>query len=35
IGILDTFVKIGAYYFHERVWDRLNFGKRKPPEYNI
>ena len=35
IGILDTAVKIGAYYFHERIWNLLNFGKKKPPEYEI
>ena len=35
IGILDTLVKIGAFYAHERVWNRLNFGKKKPPEYEI
>lgn len=35
IGILDTIVKIGAFYAHERLWNRLNFGKKKPPEYEI
>jgi uncharacterized membrane protein len=35
IGILDTVVKIGAFYAHERVWNRMNFGKEKPPEYQI
>ena len=35
IGILDTVVKIGAFYAHERVWNRMNFGKRKPLEYQI
>ena len=35
IGILDTAVKIGAFYAHERIWNRLNFGKKKPPEYQI
>ena len=35
IGILDTSLKIGAFYVHERVWNRLNFGKTKPPEYQI
>jgi len=35
IGILDTVVKIGAFYAHERVWNRLQFGKKKPPEYQI
>ena len=35
IGILDTLVKLGAFYFHERVWNRFSFGKMKPPEYQI
>ena len=35
IGLLDTAVKLGAFYAHERVWNRLNFGKQKPPEYQI
>jgi len=35
IGLLDTFVKLGAFYFHERFWERLNFGKKKTPEYQI
>ncbi len=35
IGLLDTVVKLGAFYVHERVWNRLDFGKQKPPEYQI
>lgn len=35
IGILDTIVKIGAFYAHERVWNRFQFGKEKSPEYQI
>lgn len=35
IGLLDTLIKLGAFYVHERVWNRLNFGKPKPPEYQI
>ena len=35
IGVLDTTIKIGAFYVHERIWNRLNFGKKKPPEYEI
>ncbi|MHC4431290.1 MAG: DUF2061 domain-containing protein [Planctomycetota bacterium] len=35
IGVLDTAVKIGAFYAHERMWNRLSFGKQKPPEYQI
>ena len=35
IGILDTVVKIGAFYFHERIWHRISFGKYKRPDYEI
>ena len=35
IGIADTLIKLGAYYFHERVWICVNFGKKKPVEYQI
>jgi uncharacterized membrane protein len=35
IGLLDTLVKIGAFYFHERLWQQIKFGKMKPPEYEI
>lgn len=35
IGILDTVIKIGAFYVHERFWNRVDFGKQKPPEYQI
>ena len=35
IGTADLVVKIGAFYVHERVWERIPFGRRKPPEYEI
>ncbi len=35
IGIADTLIKLGAYYFHERAWIGINFGKKKLPEYHI
>ncbi len=35
IGIADTLIKLGAYYFHERAWIRVKFGKLKKPEYQI
>ena len=28
IGLTDTFVKILVYYFHERLWNRLSFGRK-------
>ena len=27
IGALDTLLKFGSYYLHERVWDRTDFGR--------
>ena len=35
IGLIDTVVKVGAFYAHERLWNRLQFGKQKAPEYQI
>jgi uncharacterized membrane protein len=34
-GALDVALKIVAYFVHERMWDRINFGRPKPPEYEI
>ncbi len=35
IGIADSLIKLGAYYFHERAWIGVKFGKLKKPEYEI
>lgn len=35
IGFLDTLIKLGAYYLHERAWIQLNFGRLEQPEYQI
>lgn len=35
IGLLDTVIKLGAYYSHERLWIKVGFGKFKAPEYQI
>ncbi|MFH1715707.1 MAG: DUF2061 domain-containing protein [Planctomycetota bacterium] len=35
IGALDTAIKVGAFYMHERMWNRLSFGKKQAPEYQI
>ena len=32
---LDVVVKLGAYFVHERIWARIEFGRSKPPEYEI
>lgn len=35
IGGSDFFVKIGTYYFYERVWNRFGFGRQRQPDYEI
>ena len=36
IGLVDTLIKLFAYYGHERLWANLRFGTgRQPPEYEI
>lgn len=34
-GAADMVLKIGAYFVHERIWDRIQYGRAKPPEYEI
>jgi len=35
IGLLDTVLKIGAFYGHERLWNKIPLGRKQKPEYNI
>ena len=35
IGVVDSAVKIFAYYGHERLWLKLKFGSSGKPEYEI
>ena len=35
IGLIDTIIKIGAFYGHERLWNKITFGREKKPEYYI
>ncbi len=35
IGLLDTVIKLGIYYAHERAWMRIPFGKVPRPDYEI
>jgi uncharacterized membrane protein len=32
IGIADTLLKLGIYFGHERVWNRLSFGRKEIKE---
>ena len=36
ISGVEVFTKIGLFYFHERLWNRWSFGRKKVvPEYDI
>jgi uncharacterized membrane protein len=36
IGFVELFTKIALYYVHERVWNRIQFGRAKPgQDYQI
>ena len=36
IGLVEICTKPLIYYLHERVWDKIKFGRRLPPiDYNI
>ena len=35
IGVLDTAIKIFVYFGHERLWQRIRYGKLEAPDYQI
>lgn len=36
IGAFELITKTGLYYFHERAWNKITYGKAKiEPEYQI
>lgn len=35
IGFVANAVKMFLYYIHERMWNKSDFGREKPPEYQI
>lgn len=35
IGFGANFVKMFLYYIHERIWNRIKFGRIQSPEYQI
>jgi uncharacterized membrane protein len=32
IGGIEVFTKMALYYFHERAWNRIRFGRVKQPD---
>lgn len=35
IGVLDTTIKLAAYFAHERFWLRVSYGRQQPRDYQI
>jgi uncharacterized membrane protein len=35
IGSIELVTKMILYYFHERAWNKISFGKTKEPDYQI
>lgn len=35
IGLVEIFTKPILYYLHERVWNKIKFGRKKDIEYTI
>lgn len=31
IGFLEVFAKMGLYFLHERLWQKIGFGKKEVP----
>ncbi len=32
IGVVELFTKMILYYAHERIWNRISFGRARVPE---
>jgi uncharacterized membrane protein len=35
IGLIDTLVKLLVYFVHERVWNRIGYGRVVAPDYEV
>ena len=35
IGLIDTAVKLLIYFFHERIWNKVNYGRVSTPDYEV
>ena len=35
IGLIDTVVKLLIYFLHERVWNKINYGRIITPDYEV
>ncbi len=35
VGLLEVFAKMGLYFFHERFWQRIKYGKKEIPSFVV
>jgi uncharacterized membrane protein len=35
IGLIDTLVKLLIYFMHERVWNKIDYGRVPAPDYEV
>jgi uncharacterized membrane protein len=35
IGLIDTAVKLLIYFLHERVWNKIDYGRVSTPDYEV
>jgi uncharacterized membrane protein len=35
IGVIDTTVKLLIFYLHERVWNKIDYGRVSAPDYEV
>jgi uncharacterized membrane protein len=35
IGLVDTTVKLLIYFLHERIWNKINYGRVTTPDYEV
>jgi len=35
IGAVDTTVKLAIYFLHERVWNKIPYGRVTTPDYEV
>ena len=33
VGLLEVFAKMGLYFFHERLWQKIHWGKKEVPSF--
>lgn len=35
IGAIDTIIKLFVYFAHERLWNKIDYGRVKTPDYQV